>query len=118
MLGEHQQLVAELESLVAQHPLREHLWAHLMLALYRSDRQADTLRAYGRLRRRLGEELGIEPSRELARLEEAILLQKPELDWQPPQHAHTDALAGASVPLPHTLRRAAADTVRGSTSRG
>ena len=113
MLGEHQQLVAELESLVAQHPLRERLWAHLMLALYRSDRQADALRAYGRLRRRLGEELGIEPSRELARLEEAILLQKPELDWQPPQHARTDALAGTSVPLPRTLRRATADVFVG-----
>ena len=53
-----------------------------MLALYRSDRQADALRAYGRLRRHLGEELGIEPSKELVGLEEAILLQKPELDWR------------------------------------
>jgi DNA-binding SARP family transcriptional activator len=109
MLGEHLQLVAALETLVGQHPLRERLWAQLMLALYRSNRQADALRAYGRLRRRLGEELGIEPSRELARLEEAILLQKPELDWQPPPRGQADSLAGASVPVPHTLRRAASD---------
>ena len=79
--GQHSGLVPELENLVVEHPLREGLWAQLMLALYRSDRQADTLRAYGRLRRHLGEELGIEPGKELARLEEAILLQKPELDW-------------------------------------
>ena len=54
-----------------------------MLALYRCGRQADALRAYGRLREHLGDELGIEPSREVARLEQAILLQEPELDRQP-----------------------------------
>jgi class 3 adenylate cyclase len=74
--------VPELETLVAEHPLREGFWAELMLALYRSGRQADALRTYARLRRHLGEELGIEPSKELVRLEEAILLQRPELDWQ------------------------------------
>jgi DNA-binding SARP family transcriptional activator len=84
-LGEHVALVPELETLVAEHPLREGLWAQLMLALYRSDRQADALRTYARLRSHLGEELGIEPSKELVRLEEAILLQQPELDWQPSQ---------------------------------
>ncbi len=81
-LGQHARLVGELESLVAMHPLRERLWAQLMIALYRSDRQADALRAYGRLRTQLGEELGIEPSREVARLEQAILLHEPELDWR------------------------------------
>jgi DNA-binding SARP family transcriptional activator/tetratricopeptide (TPR) repeat protein len=84
-LGEHVALVPELEVLVAKHPLREGLWAQLMLALYRSDRQADALRTYGRLRRHLGEELGIEPSKELVRLEEAILLQRAELDWEASQ---------------------------------
>jgi DNA-binding SARP family transcriptional activator/tetratricopeptide (TPR) repeat protein len=82
-LGEHASLVPELEAQVAVHPWRERLWGQLMLALYRSDRQADALRALGRLRRHLGEELGIEPGRELVRLEEAILSQRPELDWQP-----------------------------------
>jgi DNA-binding SARP family transcriptional activator/pimeloyl-ACP methyl ester carboxylesterase len=83
-LGEHAAVVPEIESLVGRHPLRERLWAQLMLALYRCDRQADALRAYGRLRRQLGDELGIEPSKDLVSLEEAILLHKPELDWHPP----------------------------------
>lgn len=83
-LGQHAQLVAELEALVSEHPLREPLWGQLMLALYRAGRQADALRAYGRLRTLLGEELGIEPATPLRELEEAILLQKPGLDWHPP----------------------------------
>jgi DNA-binding SARP family transcriptional activator len=95
-LGEHVALVPELETLIAEHPLREGLWAQLMLALYRSDRQADALRTYGRLRRHLGEELGIEPSKELVRLEEAILLQRPELDWQASQQV-TETLPSGVV---------------------
>ena len=82
-LGQHGEVLAELDGLVVAHPLRERLWGHRMLALYRSGRQADALRAYGQLRRVLGDQLGIEPSRDLATLEEAILLQKPELDWRP-----------------------------------
>lgn len=81
-LGAHHHLVGQLEALVAAHPLRERMRAQLMLALYRSDRQAEALRAYQDLRRVLGEELGIEPSRELASLEEAMLLQRPELEWR------------------------------------
>jgi DNA-binding SARP family transcriptional activator/pimeloyl-ACP methyl ester carboxylesterase len=84
VLGDHARLVPELEALVTAHPLRERLWAQLMVALYRCGRQADALRAYGRLRGHLAEELGIDPSAELAGLEEAILLHKPELDWHPP----------------------------------
>lgn len=79
--GEHRQLAGELEALSAQHPLRERLWSQRMLALYRSGRQADALRAYQEFRGRLGAELGIEPGPELRRLEEAVLLQRPELDW-------------------------------------
>ena len=82
-LGRHAAVVGQAEAAVADQPLRERLWAHRMLALYRAGRQAEALRAFAALRRQLGEELGIEPSPELARLEEAILLQKPELDWQP-----------------------------------
>jgi DNA-binding SARP family transcriptional activator/class 3 adenylate cyclase/tetratricopeptide (TPR) repeat protein len=82
-LGDHERLVGDLEGLVGGHPFRERLWAQLMLALYRAERQSEALRAFGRLKRLLGEELGIEPSVSLRGLEEAVLLQKPELDWAP-----------------------------------
>ena len=83
-LGGHEELVGELEVLVRESPFRERLWGELMLALYRSGRQAEALRAYPRVRSLLGEELGIEPGATLRGLEEAMLLQKPELDWVPP----------------------------------
>jgi predicted ATPase/DNA-binding SARP family transcriptional activator len=83
-LGEHQEVAALAEAAVAEHPLQERLWRLLMLALYRSGRQADALRAFQRLRAHLGEELGIDPSTDLVELDEAILLQKVELDWVPP----------------------------------
>ncbi|MGH9277306.1 MAG: ATP-binding protein [Acidimicrobiales bacterium] len=76
--------MAELGGLAGAHPYRERLWAQLILALYRAGRQADALAAYQRLRHVLGNDLGIDPSPELARLEEAVLLHKPELDWAPP----------------------------------
>ena len=79
-LGEHTRLVAELEALVHQHPLRERLIAQLMLALYRSGRQAEALECYRAARKRLVDELGLEPGRELQELEEAILAQDRELD--------------------------------------
>ena len=82
-LGGHAQLCGELAQLVAQHPLREQLWGHLMVALYRCGRQAEALRAFAQLRDTLGHQLGILPSPALTRLEEAMLLQKPELDWPP-----------------------------------
>lgn len=77
--GEHDHVVGRLEGLVAEHPFRERFWGQLMLALYRSGRQSDALDAYQRLRTVLGEELGIEPSPELSRLEERILLHDPSL---------------------------------------
>jgi predicted ATPase/DNA-binding SARP family transcriptional activator len=77
------ELVAELDDLVGQHPLREGLRSSQMLALYRSGRQADALRAYGAAREVLGEELGIEPGPELRELEEAILMQDPSLMASP-----------------------------------
>ena len=78
-IGDHQNLIPELEAAVVAEPLRERRWALLMLALYRSGRQAHALRAYQRLRKELGERLGIEPSPELVALEEAMVLQRPEL---------------------------------------
>jgi YVTN family beta-propeller protein len=79
-LGRHDELVSELEALVRQHPLRERLCAQLMLALYRSGRQAEALAAYQQARKMLAEELGLEPGRRLQELERAILRQDPELD--------------------------------------
>jgi DNA-binding SARP family transcriptional activator len=79
-LGRHRELIAELERLVGEHPLRERLWGLLMLALYRSGRQAEALRAYARCRTGLAEELGIDPSAELRRIEAAMLRQDPSLD--------------------------------------
>lgn len=79
-LGDHQQLCAELQQLVSQWPLREHLVGQLMLALYRSGRQADALNAFHRLGQRLRTELGILPSAEVTKLHQAILRQDPTLD--------------------------------------
>src|ERR687887_2553119 len=73
--GRHAALVGELERLVREHPLRERLRAQLMLALYRSGRQAEALEAYQDARRALTEELGIQPSHELRDLQRAILAQ-------------------------------------------
>jgi DNA-binding SARP family transcriptional activator len=81
--GRAAELVSELEGLIAAHPLRERLRAQLMLALYRSSRQAEALDAYRRARRELADGLGLEPSEELRRLEQAILRQDPELDPPP-----------------------------------
>jgi len=83
-LGRHRELVAELEALVRLQPLREHLHGQLMLALYRSGRQADALAAYRAARKTLVNELGIEPSVGLQRLEQAILAQDPALELLAP----------------------------------
>ena len=79
-LGRHAAIVGELEALLARHPLRERLWHSLMLALYRSRRQAEALRAYQRARRTLVDDLGVEPGAELRDLEAAILRGDPSLD--------------------------------------
>ena len=81
--GGHSRLVPELEGLVRAHPLREHLREQLMLALYRSGRQADALEAYRAARRTLDEELGLEPGRRLQDLERMILTQDEALDARP-----------------------------------
>lgn len=79
-VGQHAELIGELEELVLAHPFRERLWGHLMVALYRAGRQADALDAYDRVRRLLVEELGLQPGGELRRLELAVLEQDPALD--------------------------------------
>jgi DNA-binding SARP family transcriptional activator len=79
-LGRHAEVTAELEQLVAEHPLRERARGQLMLALYRSGRQAEALAAYREARERLVEEFGLEPSAGLRGLERAILAQDTALD--------------------------------------
>ena len=80
LLGQDGQLVGEVEELVREHPLREQLRAHLMLALYRSGRQAEALEVYHDTRRVLGEDLGIEASPALRELAGMVLRQEPALE--------------------------------------
>ena len=90
--GRAGELAGELEGLVAANPLRERFRAQLMLALYRSGRQADALNAYREARRTLVDELGIEPGGELKELQRRILAQDPALSAgeQPPPAARSD----------------------------
>jgi DNA-binding SARP family transcriptional activator len=82
--GRHSEVIAELEALVAEQPLREKLHSQRMLALYRAGRQAEALEAYRQARRTLVEEIGIEPGPQLRALHDAILRQDPELDVAEP----------------------------------
>jgi DNA-binding SARP family transcriptional activator/ABC-type transport system substrate-binding protein len=79
-LGRHLEMLPELQGLVAKHPFRERFWEQLMLALYRSGRQADALAAFERARQRLGDDLGVDPGRPLQELQQGILRQDPSLD--------------------------------------
>jgi DNA-binding SARP family transcriptional activator/pimeloyl-ACP methyl ester carboxylesterase len=97
-LGRHGELIGDLEAVARQHPLRERLWSRWMLALYRCGRQAEALAAYQELRGHLGEQLGITPNPALVALEEAILLQKPELDWIPPRAPRIGPEASTAPP--------------------
>lgn len=78
--GHHAQLIGELESLTAEHPLHERFSAQLMLALYRSGRQSEALGAYRQARRVLRDQVGLDPGPELRRLEKAILAHDPSLE--------------------------------------
>ena len=90
-LVRHDSLVAELETLVAAHPYREGLRAQLMLALYRSGRQAEALETYRRARRAFSEELGVEPGHRLQELEGAILRHDSSLETPRPVGLRTRA---------------------------
>jgi predicted ATPase/DNA-binding SARP family transcriptional activator len=99
-LGRYGDVVAELESLVAAHPLREGLRAQLMRALHGSGRTAEALRVYSAGRELLAEELGIEPGSALQRLENAILVQDPSVEPEPPPPPpEVAALPPLPVPL-------------------
>jgi predicted ATPase/DNA-binding SARP family transcriptional activator/Tfp pilus assembly protein PilF len=82
-LGRLDEVIAEVEKLIAEEPFRERLYEQLMLALYRSGRQADALEVYQRARRLLDEELAVEPGPALRELERAVLRQDASLDAAP-----------------------------------
>ncbi|HVD16289.1 MAG TPA: tetratricopeptide repeat protein [Actinomycetota bacterium] len=99
LLGRHRELVGELQALTAALPLRERLRGQLMVALYRSDRQAEALRAYQDIREVLVEDLGVEPGAELQQLQRAILTADPSLAL--PERTRVDA--GRRPPVPAQL---------------
>ena len=121
-LGRHGSVLAELEALVWDNPLRERLRGLLMLALYRAGRQAEALDVYRTTRETLVGELGIEPSKALAELQHAILAHDPSLDLSVPSEARvavertilvaafdddrTDALLSVALPLVSLPERA------------
>src|SRR5262249_24024885 len=117
-LGAHAEVVAELEALIARHPLRERLRGQLMVALYRSGRQAEALQAYRDARDALVEELGLEPGKALQELEQAILRQDAALDFRPrdeparPGRRAAGAFVGRDVELAE-LGHALDDAVAG-----
>jgi ABC-type transport system substrate-binding protein/DNA-binding SARP family transcriptional activator/streptogramin lyase len=100
-LGREAALVPELEALVGEHPLREGLRSQLMLALYRSGRQADALETYRAGRSLLSRELALEPSPGLRELEQAILRQEPALELAAEPHAVATEVLSASPRAPH-----------------
>src|SRR5262245_3715536 len=108
--GLHESLVAELESLIRDHPLREGLRTRLMLALYRSHRQAEALQAYQEARQLLTDELGIEPGRPLRELQRRILGQDASLDL--PRDADGSARSRAEAPTRPSAPAAATADVR------
>lgn len=126
-LGDAAVLVGRLESLVAEDPLREEPWRLLVLALYRSHRQADALAALRRARTTLAEELGVDPGPALRALEAEVLAQSPTLDAPPvtddtapsmlptisPEVSRTDLVERAGET--DVLRRLVADVAAGSS---
>ncbi len=99
-LGRHAEVVGDLQQAVVEHPLRERLWGQLALALYRSRRQADALRAIAAARSTLAEELGLDPGPELRRLESQILDHDPALLAVPAPIAPTRVAVDAPAPAP------------------
>ncbi|WP_329375293.1 AfsR/SARP family transcriptional regulator [Streptomyces sp. NBC_01483] len=108
-LGQHEDVLPELKLLVAQHPLRERLHEHLMMALYRTGQQAEALGAYRDLHHLLADELGIDPSRPLRELQQRILEEDPRLNDRGALHGATasgprePAVSSEAAPclLPH-----------------
>ncbi|MFD7564400.1 BTAD domain-containing putative transcriptional regulator [Streptomyces tendae] len=98
-VGRHHELLGELQALTSEHALREELHAHLMVALYRSGRQAEALQVFSALRRTLVNELAIEPGPALQRLHQRLLSGDPRL-LHPTEHAVLSPGTGPKQPLP------------------
>jgi predicted ATPase/DNA-binding SARP family transcriptional activator len=96
-LGEYRELTPALRAAIADNPFRERLWGQLMLALYRSGRQADSLETFQEARRVLADELGLEPGPELRRLQEAILAHDPAIAAAPVDHRRRGNLPAPST---------------------
>ena len=96
-LGEHRELTPALRSTLADNPFRERLWGQLMLALYRSGRQADALETFQEARHVLADELGLEPGPDLRRLQEAILAHDPAIAAVPVDRRRRGNLPAAST---------------------
>jgi len=125
MLGRHGEVIGELKSLVGSYPLRERFYELLMMALYRSHRQAEALDTYERARKVLVSQLGLDPAVPLQRLHQAILRHDPALDWSPrlsrPSPSRTGAVPHVAVPgeavepgQPFVGRDAELDALRGA----
>jgi DNA-binding SARP family transcriptional activator/tetratricopeptide (TPR) repeat protein len=99
-LGRHKELTGELMALITEHPLRETLYAHLMVALFRSGRQSDALRTFAKARGALVEDLGIEPGPGLRTLHERILRSDPNLAWREPGTARAEPAGPVASPPP------------------
>jgi predicted ATPase/DNA-binding SARP family transcriptional activator len=97
-LGRHREAVGDLLEMVQRLPLRERLHEQLVLALYRSGRQAEALRAYEGVRKTLSEELGLDPGPVLRELERAVLQHHPSLDWAPPPEKTAGEPATVAAP--------------------
>jgi pSer/pThr/pTyr-binding forkhead associated (FHA) protein len=106
----------ELETLIAEHPYREPLWAQLITAYYLADRQSDALDAYLRLKTRLAEDLGIDPGAKLRELYEQVLRQEP-VDVRKAAQAHAEDTIVSSVAVEGNataIRRPVAAALRGA----
>ncbi len=107
-MGRHAELLTELTALVARHPLNEGLHSQAMLALYRCGRQAQALDVFRRLRGRLVEELGLEPSAQLQRMHQAMLCADPALEVRAAERPGVSGVPGASLAPASTYRLFAA----------
>ncbi|MEU1589611.1 BTAD domain-containing putative transcriptional regulator [Micromonospora sp. NPDC005710] len=99
-LGRHTEIVAELRRATRRSPLREGLWAQLMLALYRSGRQAEALDAFHQLAAILSDELGVDPGPAVRELRDGVLRADPALSWRPPTTPQVTPAAPPMFQLP------------------